>query len=556
MNYVLEYNKQIESGKIIVSKKVAKVYKYLAQIYTGEIKSNYIYDEARGEHAITFVERYCKHSKGRWANKPVILELWQKAFISALFGTIDKTTKFRRFKEALLVVAKKNGKSLIASAIALYMLVADGEGGAECYSVATKKEQAKIIWQESKNMIQKSPDLKRRVRCLTNVLSYDKTNSTFKPLSSDSNTEDGLNIYLAECDEIHAWKGVELYNIVADGISARDEPLILITTTAGFIREGAYDVKYSEAENLINGLFDDNGYKDEAFFPVIYELDDRAEWTDESCWIKANPNLGISKKYDYLKRKVEVASGSPVNRKNVLTKEFNIPETSSEVWLSYDDIYNPITFDLAELKPDYGIGGADLSSTTDLTSASVLFRIPSDDILYFQTMYWLPYDLLERRKREDKIPYDLWYEQGLLRVSNGNKVDYDDVVSWFEEIQNDYGLYIYGHGYDGWSAQAYIKKMNDTFGEIGRAIRQGKQTLSGPMKALGAELMSKKVNYNNNPITKWCLTNVRADVDKNDNIQPAKTSNPKRRIDGFAGMLDAYVYYLDEKDEYLRLITR
>ena len=555
-NPIIEYYNLIESGKEVVSKKVAKVYKYLYELVTGKIKSKYYYNEIRANHAIDFIERYCKHSKGRWANKPVILELWQKAFIGAVFGIIDKETEFRRFREALLVVAKKNGKSLLASGIALYMLIADGEGGAECYSVATKKEQAKIIWQESKNMTEKSPDLKRRVRCLTSQLAYDKTNSTFKPLSSDSNTEDGLNIYLAECDEIHAWKGVELYNIVADGISARDEPLILITTTAGFIREGAYDVKYAEAENLINGLFDDNGYKDDAFLPIIYELDDRNEWTDEKSWPKANPNLGVSKKYDYLRRKVDVAIGNPINRKNVLTKEFNIPETSSEVYFDYDDIYNPITFDLSELKPDYGIGGTDLSSTTDLTSASILFQIPTSDLLYFHTMYWLPYDLLDRRKKEDKIPYDVWYDLGLLRVSNGNKVDYDDVVSWFEEIQNDYGLYIYGHGYDSWSAQAYVKNMRDSFGDIGRPIIQGKKTLSGPMKALKAEFMSKKVNYNNNPITKWCLTNVRADIDKNENIQPAKTSNPRRRIDGFAGMLNSYVFYLDERDEYLRLIKR
>ncbi len=352
-NPIIEYYNLIESGKEVVSKKVAKVYKYLYELVTGKIKSKYYYNEIRANHAIDFIERYCKHSKGRWANKPVILELWQKAFIGAVFGIIDKETEFRRFREALLVVAKKNGKSLLASGIALYMLIADGEGGAECYSVATKKEQAKIIWQESKNMTEKSPDLKRRVRCLTSQLAYDKTNSTFKPLSSDSNTEDGLNIYLAECDEIHAWKGVELYNIVADGISARDEPLILITTTAGFIREGAYDVKYAEAENLINGLFDDNGYKDDAFLPIIYELDDRNEWTDEKSWLKANPNLGVSKKYDYLRRKVDVAIGNPINRKNVLTKEFNIPETSSEVYFDYDDIYNPITFDLSELKPDF-----------------------------------------------------------------------------------------------------------------------------------------------------------------------------------------------------------
>lgn len=554
MNPILEYNEKIKNKEIIVSKKVAKIYNYLSEIISGKIESNYYFDEVRANHAITFIERYCKHSKGKWANKPVKLELWQKALVSAIFGIINKETNFRRFREVLLIVGKKNGKSLFASAIALYMLVGDGEGGAECYSAATKKEQAKIIWQESKNMILKSPDLKKRIRCLTNKLIYDKTNSTFKPLSSDSNTEDGLNIYLAECDEIHAWKGFELYNIIADGISARDEPLILITTTGGFVREGAYDLKYSEAENLINGLYDNEGYKDDAFLPIIYELDNRDEWQDMKAWIKANPNLGVSKKIDYLQRKVNNAIGNSINKKNVLTKEFNMPETSSEVWLDYEDAVNESTFDLTELKPDYGIGGADLSSTTDLTSACVLFRVPNSEIIYFHSMYWLPSELLDKREREDKIPYRYWFEKGYLRVSNGNKVDYDDIVSWFEEIQNDYGLYINMHGYDGWSSQAYIKKMNDSFGEIGRAVRQGKQTLSNPMKILGAELKSKKINYNNNPITRWCLLNVRADVDKNDNIQPAKTSNPRRRIDGFAAMLDAFVVYLDEKDEYLNLI--
>lgn len=556
MNYILEYNNLIQEKKEIVSKKVEKVYLYLSQICTGQITSNYYFDETRANHAINFIERYCKHSKGEWARKPILLELWQKAFVSAIFGIIDKRTNTRRYKEALLIVAKKNGKSLLASAITLYMLIADGEGGAECYSVATKREQAKIIWQESKNMIKQSPVLFKRVRCLTNVLAYDKTNSFFKSLSSDAETEDGLNIYCADCDEIHAWKGTALYNIVADGVSSRREPLILITTTAGFEREGTYDLKYNEATNLINGLFDDNGYKDDAFLPIIYELDNKEEWTDKDCWKKANPNLGISKKIDYLERKVSNAQGNAINKKNVLTKEFNIPETSTEVWLSYDEIYNPITFDLSELKPSYGIGGSDLSATTDLTSASILFRLPNDEMFYFLTMYWLPYELLERRRKEDKIQYDIWHEQGLLRVSNGNKVDYDDVVDWFAEIQNDYGMYIYSHGYDSWSANAYVKRMNDSFGEIGKPVIQGKKTLSFPMKSLGAELSSKKVNYNNNPITKWCLTNVRADVDKNDNIQPAKTSNPRRRIDGFASMLNAYVIYLNEEDDYLRLINR
>lgn len=552
INPIFLYNEKLESGEIIACKKIKTLYRKLVD----DLKTHkYEYSEQRANHAILFIEKFCKHSKGKWANKPVFLELWQKAFIAALFGIVDKETQKRRFKELLLIVGKKNGKSLLGSAIGLYMMIADGEGGAEVYSTATKKEQAKIIWQEAKNMVEKSPVLKKRVKCLVNKLVFPQTNSVFRPLSSDSNTEDGLNISCALCDEIHAWKGTELFNIVADGISAREEPLIITMTTAGFEREAIYDLKYEEAEKIINGYFDESGYKDDGLLPVIYELDTRSEWQNKECWIKANPNLGVSKSFDYLERKVENAKENPINQKNVLTKEFNVRETSNEVWLTFEEIDNQEKFDITQLKPDYVIGGCDLSATTDLTSACVLFQFPSSNKIYVKSMYWLPSELLEKRSKEDKIPYNIWYEQGLLRISNGNKVDYDDVVDWFCEIQNDYGAYLYNYGYDAWSATAFIKEMNDAFGEIGQKVIQGKKTLSSPMRQLGADLASKLVNYDNNPITKWCLTNVRADVDKNDNIQPAKTSNQRRRIDGFASMLNAYVVLIDNRTEYLNLMS-
>ena len=434
------------------------------------------------------------------------------------------------------------------------MMIADGEGGAECYSVATKRDQAKIIWQESERMVKKSPALRKRVKCLTSKLVFDATNSFFKTLSSDSSTEDGLNIYCATMDEIHAWKGTELYNIVANGVSARREPLIFITSTAGFEREAIFDLKYDEAESVLNGYFDENGYKDDTFLPIIYELDARSEWQEPINWIKANPNLGVSKSYDYLIREVNRAKENSTNLKNLLTKEFNIRETSTELWLNFEDIDNQETFDIDILKPKYAIGGTDLSSTTDLTSACMLFKMPNSEQFYLESMYWLPSELLEKRAREDKVPYDIWHNQGWLRISNGNKVDYDDIVEWYVEMMSKHKVYLFAHGYDAWSSLTFIKKMDDTFGKISTPVRQGKQTLSEPMKMLGADLRSKLVNYNNNPITKWCFSNVRADVDKNDNIQPAKTSNAKRRIDGFASALDAYVVWTQQKTEYLNLI--
>lgn len=552
-NPIFKYNEKIQSGETVACQKIKTVYKALVRDIT-DVNSKWAYDEVKANHPIFFIEKFCKHSKGKFANQPVVLELWEKAFISALFGVVDKKTGLRRFSEALLIVGKKNGKSLIDSALSLYMLSADGEGGAECYSAATKRDQAKIVYTEAEKMVKKSPVLKASIKSRVNCLSYDKADSVFKPLSSDSDTEDGLNIHFAACDEIHAWKTPDLYNIIADGVSAREQPIILLSTTAGFVREGLYDLKYDEATNIINGYFDDKGYKDSSILPIIYELDKKSEWTNPEMWIKANPNLGVSKKYEYLERKVNQAKENPLKQKNVLTKEFNIRETSSEVWLSFDDIDNTEKFNLLELKPKYFIGGTDLSKTTDLTSACALFMLPDDNRIYAESMYWLPSELLEARTKEDKIPYDMWHDMGLLRISNGNKVNYDDVVDWYLELQNEYGIYLYQHGYDSWSSTSFIQKMNDNFGNISVPIIQGKKTLSNPMNMLGAELKSKNIIYNNNPITKWCLTNVRADIDKNENIQPAKTSNPRRRIDGFAAMLNAYVCLIDSKTEYMNLI--
>ena len=484
------------------------------------------------------------------------MELWEKAHLAAVFGFIDINGN-RQCRESVLIVGKKNGKSLLASIVGLYMLVGDGEPGPEVYAVATKKDQAKIIWQESKRMVRKSPILLRRIKTLVAELSSELYNDgTFKPLASDSDTLDGLNVHCGLLDEIHQWKnGKALYDIIADGVSAREQPLIYITSTAGTIREDLYDQKYEEAERVINGLFDENGYHDIHFFPFIYELDERKEWTEEDCWIKANPGLGTIKNLTTLRDKVEKAKANHRLIKNLVCKEFNIRETSEEAWLTFVEIDNKQTFDVKKLKPKYGIGGCDLSSTTDLTNATIIFMVPDDDNIYVLQMYWLPEDLMEQRIKEDKIPYDYWQELGLLRTCPGNKIHYKYVKEWFEEVQNDLDIYLYKCGYDSWSATYFVEDMENTFGKaVMEPIIQGKKTLSGPMKSLGADLSKKKIIYDNNPILKWCLTNTSVDIDKNDNIQPAKGNLGTRRIDGMAGLLDAYVTLCNNMEEYLSLI--
>lgn len=553
-NPVLEYWNEIESGRVMVCRKTYQWYKYLAMMINNP--GEYFYSVKRANHVIEFAENFCRISKGANAGKVIRLELWEKALLAAVFGFIDINGN-RMCREAVLIVGKKNGKSLIASIAGLYLLIGDGEPGPEIYAVATKRDQAKIIWTEAKRMVRKSPVLLRRIKPLVAELSSELYNDgTFKPLASDSDTLDGLNVHGALMDEIHQWKnGRALFDIIADGTSARDQPLVLITSTAGTVREDIYDQKYDEAERVINGLFDENGYHDIHFFPFIYELDKRKEWTVEPCWIKANPGLGTIKKLETLRAKVEKAKGNPSSVKNLVCKEFNIRETSTESWLTFEQLDNRSLFDIKKLKPRYGIGGADLSSNVDLTNGTIIFMVPGDSNIYVLQMYWLPEDLLEKKIKEDKIPYDKWIEQGWVRTCPGNKIHYRYVKEWFEEVQNESDIYLFKCGYDSWSASYFVEDMTNTFGKpVMEPVIQGKKTLSGPMKSLGADLTKKRIIYNNNPVLKWCLANTSVDEDRNGNIQPAKGNLGTRRIDGMAGLLDAYVTLERNLEEYMTLI--
>lgn len=573
-NPILEYWQKIQSGEEIVSRKIRKTYSQVVEQMQNP-RGEYFYSPQRANHIIEYFENFCHHSKGKMGGKLVKLELWEKAMLATVFGFIDIEGN-RQYREALLVVGKKNGKSLLASGVGTYMQVADGEAGPEVYAVATKKDQAKIIWLEARRMIRKSPALIKRVRTLVAELASDFNDGIFKPLASDSDTLDGLNVHCALMDEIHQWKnGRALFDIIADGVTAREQPLIFITSTAGKIRGDIYDEKYEEAERVINGYSDPDGYHDEHFIAFIYELDNRNEWFDPNCWKKANPGLGTIKNQKALEAKVQKAKQNPDLVKNLLCKEFNIRETSSEAWLTFEQLDNRDTYtldptartfvwhhhngdeiqDIPLSYPRYGIGGADLSSTTDLTAAKVIFKVPECEQIFVLSMYWIAEDLLDKRVHEDQIPYDKWYERGLLRLCEGNSVHQKDVKNWFVEIQEKFDIYIPWTGYDAWSAKYWVEDMTSYFGKSSMiAVFQGKKTLSDPMKRLANDFESKRIVYGNNPIDKWCLANTAYDEDKNGNIQPHKTSKSNRRIDGTAALLNAYVVLQDKQEEYLSLI--
>jgi phage terminase large subunit-like protein len=554
-NWVLEYAEAIRRGDEIVSLKVRKVYERLAdRIKNPDPAVVWIFSNAKANHPIHFTESYCRHSKGKFSGEPFILELWEKAFVAAVFGFVHRETGFRQYVEALLIVARKNGKSTLAAAIGLYLMIADGEAGAEVYSAATKKDQAKIIWLEARKMVRKSPVLSRRIKTLVAEMVADKYDAVFKPLSSDSNSLDGLNVHGGLIDELHAITDRNLYDVIADGTSAREQPLIFITSTAGTVREGIFDSKYDDAAKAIEGI---EGFEDERSLAVIYELDKRDEWTIPACWKKANPALGTVKSLDGLQTRVARAKADAGKVKNLLCKDFNIRETAFEAWLTFEELNNEAVFVLSDFDPPakYGIGGVDLSQSVDLTAAKVIFMVNDDPHVYVLQMYWLPEELLEARAHEDKIPYDKWCERGLLRTTPGNKVHPHYVTEWFIEVQNEHKIYLPYIGYDAWSAAYWVDEMIGHFGKMALIpVHQGKKTLSSPMYNLKADLAAKRIVYNNHPIDKWCLSNTSVDKDKNGNIQPNKGRNARQRIDGTAALLNAYVILQDKLSDYSNMI--
>lgn len=545
-NYVEQYLDAIQAGKCIVSKRCRRQYEKLVKDIK-EPSGGYVFDRKRAEKPIEFIERFCKHSKGEWAGQPLRLELFQKAFISALFGFVDKKTGYRKYRETLLYVARKNGKSVLLSGIALYMLIADNEPGAEVYSVASKKDQAKIIFSETYNMVRQSPDLLQVISKRKSDLYFNLTFSKFQPLGKNSDTLDGLNSSLVIIDELHSIKDRNLYEVMKQSQSARRQPLLVMITTAGTIRECIFDDMYKYACGVCDGTIEDPH-----FLPILYELDNKEEWLDPMKWEKANPGLNHIKKLDDLISKVARAKQSPRDLTGVLVKDFNVIQTVASTWLTFDDVNNTETFSLERFKGYYCIGGADLSRSGDLTAATLLFMDKTEK-RYVTQMYFLPKDNFEQRVHDEKIPYDKWHEAGLLRLCEGNSINYSDVTAWFMEMVEKYDVtpaWIY---YDPYSAAYWVQEMQSNGFNMVKCF-QGVKTLSLPMQQLGQDLAAKKINYNDNPLLKWCITNTGVKTDVNGNIQPIKATSPKYRIDGLASLLDAYVGLLDHYNEYLQTI--
>ena len=547
-NYIIKYNDAIQSGKIIAGEKIKKIYKQLAK--DCKRKKGFHFDIDRASRVIYFVETFCRQSKGDMG-KPIKLELFQKAALQAIFGFVDDEGR-RKYNEVLWIMARKNGKSCLLSAVGLYMMLGDKEGGAEVDCVASKKDQAKIVFDEARNMVSQSPYLTKYIKKRRTDMYSPYNFGVFQPLSSDSNTLDGLNPHCGIIDELHSIKDRNIYDVVKQGMSARKQPLLFQITTSGMNRETIYDAQYEYAEKVLNG-----DVPDEHFLPLIYELDSSSEWTDPEKWVKANPGLGPIKSIKTLTENVEKAKNDIAFRPTVLTKDFNLKNVSADTWLTWEQLDNEETFEMDDIVNTYALGGCDLSATTDLTCATLLIRKRNDEKLYVLQHYFLPQERIDKLEATTtkEAPYKIWADRGLLTLCQGSMVNYADVTAWFRKMRDEYRIDMWRCGYDRALAGYWAEEMCQVFGDsVMEKVVQGPLTWTAPMKELGAMLSDKMINYNNNPMLKWCLSNTGVKATGTvEAIQPVKIQQ-NRRIDGMVSLLNAYTIYVKYKEDYLNLV--
>ncbi len=547
MNWVKEYLNAIHNGDEVVSLKVKTLYEREVK-WMDNPDFPFSFDEEAGLRPIEFIEKYCKHSTGKWIGKPLKLELFQKAKIQLVFGWLDKNGK-RRIREVIDIRGRKCGKSTETAAIEQYMLIADGEGGAQVYCCANKKDQAAIIFNEAVNMRAQSPALRSITKKRQSDIYFPATFSFMKTLAADTKTMDGLNAHFFSLDEWHEARTSKVYDVMLQSQSAREQPLAWLISTNGFVREMFFDEKYNYCSKV--AMWEVEDYRT---LPLIYELDSREEWTNPQCWAKANPGLGKIKSLATLADNIEKAKREPSFLPTVLTKDFNIPENSSEAWLNYDTAVNESKVDIDYLKKSYAVGGCDLSATTDLTCATLLIRKPNDENFYILQKYFLPKSRVDDVESNSKkeAPYKLWAEQGHLTICEGATVDYKQVTQWFIDMVNLYDIRPLWIGYDA-ALSGYWREEMEQSGFDMEKIRQGSFTWTYPMKRLEGLFKEKRVIYQNNPMLRWCLLNTGVKTLNKDgiqSIQPVKVSSTKR-IDGMVSLLNAFVSYNNHEEEFM-----
>lgn len=499
-------------------------------------KRGLYFDKAAAERVLRFFD-FLHHSKGECGGQSFILSPWQQAYLYVLFGWMKKSTGGRRFRISYLEVSRKAGKSTLSSGVALYLLLGDKEPGAEIYAAATKREQAKIVYDESVRMVRASKALAKHLTIRAGNMFCLKTNSKFEPLSSDYNSLDGLNVHGVIVDELHAHKTRDLWDILETATGARRQPLMFAITTAGVSRQSVCRELHDYLEKVLEGTLEDD-----SFCGVIFTLDDGDDYADESVWIKANPNLDVSMKRDDLRDKLRKAKEAPAALNAFLRLHMNVWTQSETRWLSPDawaacSGQTP----MEQLKEAPCYAGLDLSSTTDITALVLKFPETGDVLSW----YWVPEDEMGKRERRDRVPFSAWARHGYVEPTPGNVIDYEYIKERIRAIKAEFrGLREIG--YDPWNAtQIAIQLEEEGFNVV--PVRQGYQTLSPAAKELEREVLSGELKHGGNPVLSWMASNVVLSTDPAENIKPDKSKSIER-IDGIVALCIAISRQINNED--------
>ena len=549
-SYIYAYYQDIKDGSVVVGRWVRLLYEY---IVNGLEKKRFFYDAKKANNAIEWIETHCFHTEGPLAPGPFILELWQKALLSCMFGIVDESGN-RQFREIVLIVARKNGKSLFAAAIARYIWVTDGFG-TKVFTTAPKLEQAEIIynniwvmtqldpeWQE-KNRLSKEKDAHKKKlnddsdmeRHRQTDLYIPATNSTVKKIAFAAKRSDGFNPSMCICDEIAAWegdKGLKQYEVLKSGMGARPEPLLLSCSTSGYQNDGIYDEILKRSTRFLLG-----DSKESRLLPVLYMIDDIEKWNDINELRKSNPNLGVSVSVDYLLEEIAVAEGSLSKKAEFITKYCNLKQNSSMAWLPANVVEKACgkPLKLEDFAKHYAVIGIDLSQTTDLTAAVLLIEKSGE--LYVFAHFWLPTARIEEATQRDGLPYQIYLQRGLLSLSGENFVDYHDCFNWCVDMVKKYKIYPLMVGYDRYSAQYLIKDLEGS-GFKSDDVYQG-DNLWGVIQETEGILKDGKMHIGDNDLLKVHLLNSAVKMSVERGRGKLVKISPMDHIDGTAALLDA-----------------
>lgn len=531
-NWIFKYHEAIQKKEVIVGVWVRLCFEILT---TGLLNGEWEFNEKKANKAIKFIENFCHHSEGR--SDLLHLELWQKAIVSAIFGIMDKTTGYRQFREVFIIVARKNGKTLFAAAIAAYMTYVDGEYGAKVYFLAPKLDQADLVYDAFYQIVQSDDELDSITKKRRSDIYIKAFNTSVKKIAFNSKKSDGFNPQLVVNDEMEAWpgdQGLKQYEVMTSALGARKQPLIISIATAGYVNDGIFDELFKRATAFLKG-----NSREKRLLPFIYMIDDIEKWDSIQELKKSNPNLGVSVSAEYYLEQIEIARNSISKKVEFMTKFCNIKQNSAVAWLDYWDVMKCVheekPLSLEDFKGCYCVGGIDLSRTTDLTAASIV--INRDGINHIFTRFYMPQKRYEVAINEDNTPYNIYRDRGFLFISGENQVDYKDVYNWFIELVKVYKIKPLKIGYDRYSANYLVEDLK-TAGFHTDDVYQG-TNLTPVLHEFEGNLKDGLFDFGDNSMLAAHFLNVAVDINLNDSrMKPVKIEK-RMRIDGAMSVFDA-----------------